>query len=375
MKIGFYLYSGSDTEFTGVEKKIDNQIRAFSNKYQVTKVAIKKDRTNLIKSIIWRVPFGSWGAKYEEALEYIEDCSKGKNIAFIYIRTQFFDRKYLLFLKQLRQTYRDTKILLEIPTYPYDYELIRSVTMWPWYFKDKIYSRWLKNYVDRIVTFSDHNSIFGIPTIRTTNGMDVSSFSLARVENVDNDSINMIAVAMMQPYHGFERLIKGLASYYANGGKRTVRICFVGYGSELDMYQKLTEKYQLTEYISFKGKLQGEELDRAYDGCDLAVGSMGGYKIGIDMFSSIKLGEYLAKGLPVVTGGKTLVFNRYGDEYNLDFPNDDSEIDMTKVVEFYDSIYSGKDKNEVRNSIRNFAFRTIDINVVMKEIIDYLESA
>ena len=106
----------------------------------------------------------------------------------------------------------------------------------------------------------------------------------------------------------------------------------------------------------------------------MAIGSLGGYKIGIYLFSSIKLGEYLAKGLPIVTGGRTLVFEKYGGRYNLDFPNDDSDIDMNRVVEFYDGLYSGRDKAEVRKEIHDFAQKSIDINIAMRDVISYLRN-
>ena len=373
MECGFYLLSGSDTEFSGVNKKIDNQIKVLSKKCKTIRVEIPKKRGNLIESVAWRLPLGSWGADYDKALSIIEECSNGASVSFFYIRTQFFDRCYISFLRTLRQNYTAAKIILEIPTYPYDFEIIKSKTMWPWYFKDHFYRGKVSKYIDRIATFTNDYEIFNVPTIRIMNGMDVDSFSLAKCEN-DNDTIKMIAVAMMQPYHGFERLIKGLHTYYNNGGSRDVHISFVGYGPELAYYKKIVEECKLSERVLFAGKLSGEALDNAYDGCDIAIGSMGGYKIGIEVFSSIKLGEYLAKGLPVVTGARTLVFDKYGDDYNLDFPNDSSEIEISKIVDFYDKIYKGKDKRKVREEIRAFAMQTIDVSITMKDVLDYLEN-
>lgn len=374
MKCGIYLYSGSDTEFSGVNKKIEAQIRAFSNCFEIKKIIILKQRTNLLRSIVWRLPFGSWGARYREALEEVAEYAQKNEIAFFYIRAQLIDRRYLGFLIDLRKKYENAKIILEIPTYPYAQELLKNKTMWPWFFKELAYRRKVKKLVDRIVTFSSDDKIWGIPTIKTMNGMNVGDIGIAGVGNSDDKVIRMIAVAMMQPYHGFERIIKGLATYYSKHDTRNIELLMVGYGSELEYYKSLVEQNNLSDRVIFKGKLQGEELDRVYDGCDLAIGSMAGYKIGIEMFSSIKLGEYLAKGLPIVTGARTLIFDKYGDDYNLDFPNDASEIDIEKVLEFYNKIYKGKDKGNVRKEIHEFALRTIDVNVVMKDIIDYLES-
>ena len=155
---------------------------------------------------------------------------------------------------------------------------------------------------------------------------------------------------------------------------RDIRIRMVGYGSELKFYQSLTERYNMTDRIEFVGKLEGEELDAAYEGCDIAVGSLGGYKVGITKFASIKLGEYLAKGLPVITGAPAFIFEEFGSKFNLNFPNDETEIDMKKVISFYDSLYLGKNKQDVRKEIRQFAYGNIDISLTMNNVIEYLEA-
>ncbi len=368
MKNGVYITTFGKNVSSGVTKKIDNQIKIFSEFSNVKYINIPKKR-GMIRRILSILPGGSFSRDYPTFFE----MAQKERFDYVYIRQVEADRKYIDFIKKIRLMFPDSKIVMEFPTYPYDSDLFHSKTMWPWFYKDVIYRRKLKKYIDRIVTFSDDKEIFGIKTIRTMNGIDVRSTRLADILPEDK-VIRMIGVAMMQPYHGFERLIMGLSSYYENGGDRDIQITFVGYGSELDYYKKLVKDTHLSNHVIFTGKKQGEELDKLYDGCDLGIGSMGGYKIGIEVFSSIKLGEYLAKGLPVVTGARTLIFDRFGDKYNLNFPNNNSQIDISKVVEFYDSVYNGKDKIVLRNRIRDFALSAIDIKVVMRDIIDYLEA-
>ncbi len=377
MNIGLYIHGGSKTHFSGVEKKIRNQIKVMSEYFDMHEIIVEKTKTNPLKSILWRLPGGSWGSEYDEALDeirQIEDGNKGVKAVFIYIRTQPLDRKYVRFLHTLRENHPDAKILLELPTYPYDRELLSNSTMWPWFFKDKVQRRRIGRYIDRIVTYSDDNVIFGIPTLKVMNGIDVDSVKPAYRSGKAPDSITLIAVAMMQPYHGYERLINGLAEYYKKGGSRDICINLVGYGSELKMYQKLVHDQKLEDRVVFKGKLSGQELDDAYIGCDLAVGSLGGYKIGIERFSSIKLGEYLAKGLPVITGAPAAVFEQYGSQYNLDLPNDSSPLDYDKIIEFYDQLYSSRTIDQVRDEIRAFAKQSIDMRIAFKAVVDYAES-
>ena len=368
MKRGIYITTFGNALSVGVEKKIRDQVKVFKTFFEVEHVNIPKCSSKLRK-IVSVLPGGSISREYRQ----FWDKYRGIKFDYIYIRKVEVDRAYLKFIMQLRELNPKAKIVLEFPTYPYDKDLKNSRTMWPWYYKDKYNRNSLTKYVDRIVTFSEDDEIFGIPTLKISNGIDVGAVKMASVFECQDNRIKMIAVAMMQQYHGFERLIKGLYSYYRSGQTRNIELVLVGYGPELDSYKDLTRRYKLEDRVCFMGKLQGEELDRVYDGCDLAIGSMGGYKIGIYMFSSIKLGEYLAKGLPVVTGGKTMVFEKFGNEFNLDFPNDESEIDIKKVVEFYDYIYGKGNKTAIREKVREFARETIDIYSTMKPVVEYLE--
>ncbi len=373
MKQGVYIVFGTNGIFLGVEKKIRNQIKAFSQFFQMNKIVVNKKNGSLLQKIAWRLPGGAWGLEYDNAFEEISNIALEKESpCFFYIRTIPIDIGYLHFLKSIREAYPRARIIVELPTYPYGKEILSNATMWPWFFKDRFNRRSIAQYVDRIVLFNDTRTVFGIPAIKAMNGIDVSEVKPIISSNDDPNTIRLIVVAMMQPYHGYERIIKGLSRYYKKGGTRNIEIIMVGYGGESEYYRRLSRDMNIEDKIVFKGRLEGVELDEAYERCDIAVGSLGGYKIGVKRFASIKLGEYLAKGLPVITGAKTYLFEDSGREYNLDFPNDSSEIDIDAVVAFYDSIYAGKEKREVRETIRQFARDNIDISLSMKNVIDYL---
>ena len=54
-------------------------------------------------------------------------------------------------------------------------------------------------------------------------------------------------------------------------------------------------------------------------------------------------------------------------------PQDETPIDMNKVVEFYDNVYGNRDCNEVAKEIRSYAESRCDMKVVMQPIIDYIK--
>ena len=141
-------------------------------------------------------------------------------------------------------------------------------------------------------------------------------------------------------------------------------------------YEKFVEVNNLQEYVIFHGQQTGELLDGIYNQCTLAIASLGLHRIGGTLGSFLKTREYLAKGLPMITGCDIDILDKEKFPYFLQFPSDESPIDIEKVIEFHDSVYleSGKTQEEIVDEIRDFAYRTCDMSVAMKPIIDYIKS-
>jgi hypothetical protein len=60
--------------------------------------------------------------------------------------------------------------------------------------------------------------------------------------------------------------------------------------------------------------------------------------------------------------------------YNLQFENNGSILDVSRIVDFYDDIYLGKEKSPERTiqEIRQFAKEHFDMEIMMKNVTDYL---
>lgn len=368
MKKGYYIYCKGNTEFVGVEKKINDQIRALNISLNCQKIVLYREEYQLFKSIIWRLPFGSFGRQYDQVWEQIE------NPDFFYIRFTLVDRKFLRFIKELRTRFSKCKIIIEVAAYPYRREWKFAPSMIPFFLKDMWHNRKLKMYVDRIVTFSDDDMIFGIPTISTSNGIWMGDVKIANKLG-DENKIILLAVANFEKYHGYERCLMGLANYYNynGGGKRQIEFHMVGYGNETNYYEELVKKCQLEKRVFFHGRKTGEELDQLYDMADIAVGSLGFYKIKAEKSSNLKIREYLAKGLPIVSGCREDVFDNADVDFYYQFPNDDSPIDMEQIINFYDKLYRcGKKREDVNAQIREYGNQTVDMKIVMKPVVDYI---
>lgn len=364
-KKGYYIFFGSNSD--GVIRKIDMQIKELSKFFDVTKIQVPQKSKNHMQKIISCLPFAQKGYLYHKIEKEID------NPDFIYLRRMTADNAYVAFFTNIRSKYPKCKILIEIPSYPYLRDsyfhnfrhLFRS---FPDLIKDLIYTKKLKKSVDRIVTFSEDDEIYKIPTIKSMNGIDVQAVQL--VQSIKDDiQINMISVAMIAPHHGYERVIEGLHDYYCEGGNMNLVYHCVGYGSEIKYYKELTKEYHLEKHVIFYGKKSGSDLEDIYSKMHLGLDCFGLYKDKRYYVSSIKAREYLAKGLPVVSGVRSDVFERYPTDYYLEFPNDNSPLDMKQIIIFYNNVYK---QQNIHENIREYAKKTIDNSVVMKEIVDFI---
>ncbi|MBP9997507.1 MAG: glycosyltransferase [Lachnospiraceae bacterium] len=367
---GYYIHPGSKKVFSGVDKKIRMQMEEFAKLGDIQEIVVEKENSNLFKSICWRLPGGSFGRNYDAALQEIEGSGTPE---YIYIRHFFFDRRVIRFLTELRRRYAEAKIIYEIPTFPYKNELLSNIEMLPWYFKDIVYRKKLKQVVDRVVTYSDDEYIYGIPVIRTTNGIDVESIPM--VESTNNDCIDIVAVGQFQRAHGYERIICSLAEYVNAGEERErVHLHMVGDGRELPYYKKIAKELDINDYVTFYGYCEGEQLDAVYDEADIALGCFGAYKNGLKALSSLKMCEYIARGLPIVSACPENAFRGAECDFYLEFPNDNSKISMKRIIEWYNDINKKyNDKLSMCKTIRNYAYDKVDMSKVMKVVIDYIQ--
>ncbi|RKI83964.1 hypothetical protein D7V83_06580 [bacterium 0.1xD8-71] len=368
MKKGYYIHFGG-RESIGVSKKIDMQMEELKKYYDMREQEVVTPVRSLPERILGLFPTLSIRREYEQALEQLEQPD------FLYVRRTVADRAYLNFWRKVKEKYPQCKIMIEIFSYPYDKDDFGKWNAWPFYFKELIYRPRLKRYVDRFVTYSEDEEIFGIPTLITTNGIDVESVRQIAGEFAEK-KLRMIGVAFMQRHHGYERIIEGLHRYYEKDMDRPYRVelNLVGDGPEKPMYQELVQKYQLEEYVHFHPTLVGEQLDELYDESDLALVSFGMYKVGyFGKMMALKSRECLAKGMPLLTGCAIDVLDEEYP-YAKTFPNDESVVAMEEVIAFFEQIKGTvQNKRELSDRIRQFALQHVSMEAVMRPVVTYIE--
>ncbi len=367
MKKGIYIIYGDldGSRFAGVNTKIKGQIKAFANNGIQVKTKIYNINDSIKAKILYRLPF----VNREPRWEYSHDFD---NCDFIYMRKPYLSFSFIRFIKLVKKKSK-AKIIVEFPTYPYDRELKERIIDYPLFIEDYIARQFLKGKIDRIANLTDERKIFGVPTLKIINGYDFSQIFLTDKER-DDDEIRLCCVARFMPVHGYERILNGLADYYDNGGDRNVTIYMVGKGRELKRYQAIVKDRKIDSHVVFYGFQPTEKIGEILNKCDFGVGAIGMYKLGFHGVGAyLKTREYLAAGLPVIASNE-LDFMQYPElrPYALIFANDQSNIEINEVIDYYDSLHK-EDINRVKKMIREAAVKYLDASHAMDEVIEYIK--
>lgn len=364
-KVYYIDVTQADKMGTGIAYKIYKQINIMEeNGFDVNEICLKR-KMGVIDRYTSKLPFINKRINLKD-INIIEDNS------IIYIRYFLTDIWLYRKLRSLKQNNENLIILVEFPTYPYDSEYKK---FHPYILKDKIWRNRLKSIVDYAITFSDDKSIYGIPSINISNGVDIKKIKCRSYKA--HTGINLVAVAKFAPWHGFDRVIEGLAKYYSENKYPTeIAIYIVGYGDDKikNEYRELINKYGLEGHIFLTGEKSGSELDDIYDQCDIAIDSLGRHRSQVTYNSSLKGKEYMAKGFPIISGVKTELDNYNDYKYYMRVPADDSPVDFFRVVEFFDMIYSNNQVDNVIRYIREFCEKKYDINKAFDPVIQVMKN-
>ena len=374
---GIYIAQirGED-DSVGAVKKIYDQINAFRKRgYEMQLINFKPADSGLRKTFIGKgicasIPFTYIFTKYKYSKTV-------EGVGFYYIRFEAADYPFRKFLEDLRKNNPNAKIIIEFPDFPNTYWM-NSIFHIGIRLKDYNMRRHYKKYVDRFAIWNDDiTEIYGVPTVKFFNGIDVDRIPVRRIEEAISGEIHVIGVSTMFAFHGFDRFIKGMIYYYERSREDYVKLYFHvvgdGPGPELDKYRQMVIGSKAEQYVIFEGKQSGEKLDSIFNQCDLAVGSLAMHRIGYTVASSLKTREYLARGIPMIIGCPVDILHGTDFEYVLEFPADDSDIDIDKVVDFYKNKRLDEDREKIIGYIRQFAAEHCDMQIAMSKVMQYIE--
>ncbi len=365
----FLIFHGFDPN-NGISKKISYQVDALKKCGMVVHMCYM-DEKDTKKRIIDGKVIADYGngilSKILKRTDFsaISNYVKENQIDLVYIRSNHNANLFTINMIKNMKAY-GAKVVMEIPTYPYDNEY-KAQGISRQIFQDKIFRNQLAKHLDAIVTFSDYDKIFGQRTIKISNGIDFDSVKMKNTTNDTSKELNLIGVAEIHEWHGFDRVVKGLAEYYSKPQEYLVKFHVVGYffSTEIENeFKRIISDNYMENYVILYGKKHGAELDNLFDKCDFGIGSLGRHRVGIDKIKTLKNREYAARGIPFVYSETDSDFEQ--KPYVLKVPADETPVDIYSIISFYRNL--SMSPAEIRESIKELSWEE-QMKIVLNSVL------
>lgn len=278
---------------------------------------------------------------------------------YVWVRSMRVTPWFFLLIKKLGKKY---PVVLDFPVVPYDavFNKYSLLTLSDRYFRDKLH---------RYTVACTYNglkcdTIFGIKAIRIADGVDLVNLPTLN-QSWSDGKLRFIAVANMALWHGYDRLLSGIAQC-GEDVRDIVEVKFVGDGVERPNLEKLTSNLGLSTLVSFVGPKNGKELLELYNWANFGIGTLGAHRIGIEQITPIKAAEYLKFGLPLIYSYDDYRLNDC--EFALRVPATDEPIQINEIMEYLTSL------NTSKHEISEFALANLSWNKLMQPFADFLQN-
>lgn len=360
MKALFLIFHGFNPA-NGISKKIHYQVNGLKACGVDTRLCYMDETTGrklrMVDNHVLRDYGSGLKSKLLKRTEYssIIEYARKERIDFVYMRSDHNANPFTIHMvRKLKET--GIKVVMEIPTYPYDQEY-ESLSRRKFLFIDQCFRKILARQLCGIVTFSDYPIIFGKPALQISNGVDFSQIPLKRKINDTNHELHLIGVAEIHYWHGFDRLVRGLANYYQTHPSYKVYFHIIGefFGErEKKEILPVIKQHGLEEYIILHGARHGKERDDLFEQADMAIGSLARHRSGIIHIKTLKNREYAARGLSFIYSEIDSDFEN--KPYILKAKADESPIDIDQIIEFYKR--QKLSPEQIRNSILSLSWKS-----------------
>lgn len=378
MKKILYITRYPLSQVFSLKAKFDGQIKAFENLgYDVSYFAyddkyyylINKDNKKVVSNVFATKTglyhhFFAYVILYKSVIKVLKEGHYGKG-DFVYMRsmpTEWYGQKMNSLLKS-----KSITIIKEIPTYIKGGKekprfIIRIFkTLFKIFGKDK--------YTDLYTLIGDpsNGTYNGKPAINIENGVSVSS--VAPRTPVFHDGINMLAIASVAYWHGYDRVVEGLRAFANRSDLKFYIVGPDGDGSLERIKQKVKE-YGLEHIVHIAGPMYGNELNTMVNNCDLAFASLAIFRKKITTASALKNREYMSRGIPFVYASSDPVLDEHPSPYTYNISNDETPVDIGSVLEFAHTLPN----NEIIiKEMRDYASRYMTWEAQFVKMFDFLK--
>lgn len=225
---------------------------------------------------------------------------------------------------------------------------------------------WALYPANKVLQYANESAYFSFGIRRKmqliSNGINIDSVPLRNaIPPWPADTFVMIAVAVLAPWHAFDRVIKGIANYQNSSSEKNkvnIKLIIVGDGECRKLLEKLAEELGVDHCVDFAGFQTGSALNQYFDQAHVAIASIGLFRKGLNMASDLKSREYAARGLPFITAGDDIDFDPLPN-FVFKIENADQPINIEAVIEWYSNLANNK---LFYSEIRQYASERLDFN-------------
>ena len=361
--------------YQGVKKKIGMQCSAFEHiGLEVT--AINSGRRSTYGQIEKLLPF-SYGINYRDIRSSINKLERN-SFQYCYVRYSPATRGLIDVFKTIKELQNGIKIVLEIPTYPYEDEF-KSLKAKPSMLRERLYRNKMQEYVDLVITPShiDEQKIFGIPALEITNGIDAERISVRSIAPKKDNIVNLIGVALITPKQGYDRVIRGLSEYIKSKQTNEPDVYFyiIGTGAIKKELEELCHQLNIEKYVVFTGEKDGQELEYYYSIGDLGVGTLGLFKTNELMkVNSLKTREYCAKGLPFIITDCDYKFAESNEDFFMVIKDSEEPVDIRRSIQFLNELRGKYKEEQIVSKMTAFAKKNLSWATILKTVIETVDN-
>lgn len=344
-------------ENEGIYKKVCAQADAFPLCELITRSGknAKTRKPGSDKGIVTDMPF----------LQYVSKQINSTSIKEMYVRHMIPNPGLVKLLKIAKK--KNIKIYYEIPTYPYFGEQIRAsrqkyraiikialdILFWPIIYK----------YIDKLVIIrSSKKAKHYSKMVEITNGVRTDNIKGKDYSKDRDNTFRMVAVGTLYPYHGYDRVLKGMAECSEKIGDTKVEFHVVGSSRTIDDLHNEADRLGLKNVI-FHGICSTQQLNDMYDNFDIGLGCLALHRRNADIDTTLKVIEYYCRGIPVVSSGECPMQDK---SCTFRVPDNNDAVDISTIYNFYLNIPKEKLTQLSKEAKAEFSWENIMNKYVRK---------
>ncbi|MDD3333928.1 MAG: glycosyltransferase [Eubacteriales bacterium] len=317
----------------------------------------------LLKRCPWSgMPAYSHTLLFVDLMDALTAAVTKQRFALVYLRfMQLFGNAPKAF-KAVKQS--GAKLVVEHPTYPFENgkttSLLRKPVFW---YTDRVF-RSITPMIDLFTLIGDPcgPTLNGRPAMNIVNGVDAEHFPLHRPRPED-EQVHMLALASMSRWQGYDRLLKAMAASPQN---MVLHMAGCEGDGALAEWKMLAKELGVDRQVVWEGETYGEKLNELVARCDIGVGGLGLFRKGQFCSMTLKLREYMARGLPFVYAVDDPDLPEE-PRFCLRIPNDDSLPDLEAIMAF---ARRAKTDRAVPEDMRSYAKSNMSWTGVMKPVLE-----